>query len=391
VSDQLDPSGETLPPTDGELLDRPRLTIDLAALVANYQTILDMVGATGGGVAGVVKADGYGLGVTVVGPALWGAGCRRFFVARLDEGIELRSVLPEAEIFVFDGVLPGTVPDFVANRLTPVLNSLGQIAGWNDAAAAGSEARAAALHLDTGMLRLGLPPDEVDKLADDPSALAAVDVGLVLSHLASADVENHPQSAEQLAAFIKLRQRFPMGQASLANSAGCFLGPDYRFDLVRPGISLYGGSPFPDSGRPNPMAQVVTMEAPIIQVRSGETGQTVGYGATYQVEGSTRIATVPVGYADGFLRSSSNTGAAVVGGKTVPIVGRISMDLITIDVTGVDDRWLQPGMAVQLMGPALTVDEVAARAGSIPYEFLTNMGRRFARRTLPVAQSDRPG
>ena len=227
------------------------------------------------------------------------------------------------------------------------------------------------------MRRLGLPADEHRRLVGEPELLQGIEVRHVLSHLASADIDGSPQSAEQLAGFQQVRNDLAEGTASLANSAGIFLGPDYHFDLARPGICLYGGSPFPDSGRDNPMRSVVTIEAPIIQVRQAEHGETVGYGATHRISTPARIATIPVGYADGFLRSSSNTGAAAIAGVRVPIVGRVSMDLITIDVSGVDEHLLLPGSPVELLGPNCPVDEVADRAGSIPHEFLTNLSRRF--------------
>ena len=359
-------------------LTAPTATIDLDALAANYRTIGRQLGPVPA--AAVVKADGYGIGAAAAATTLWAEGCRRFFVARASEGVELRATLPDAEINVFDGLIPGTADDLVGASLVPMLNSLRQVEGWADAARSAGRPLPAGLHLDTGMRRLGLPPVEVSAVLDHPELLAGLEVRHVLSHLASADVDGSPQSAQQLAAFRRLRSSLPMGAASLANSAGIFLGPDYHFDLARPGISLYGGSPFPDSGRANPMRTVVTVEAPIIQVRAAEPGETVGYGATHRVERPALIATVPVGYADGYLRSSSNNGLAAVGGCPVPVVGRISMDLITIDVTGLAPELVEPGAPVELLGPSLPIDEVAERAGSIPHELLTNMGRRLTRR-----------
>lgn len=357
---------------------RPRATIDLAALVGNYRIILDRL--AGGAVAAMVKADGYGLGAIPVADALWAAGCRRFFVARLDEGIALRAALPEAEINVLDGVVPGTGPELAANDLVPIINSIAQLDEWRTAVAGSARSTAAGLHFDSGMGRLGIPADETDWLADHPDALGGIEIRHVMSHLASADVPGSPQSAVQLERFLAIRDRFPAGAASLANSAGVFLGPAYHFDLVRPGISLYGGAPFPGSGRPNPMQSVLTVEAPIIQVRTAAAGETIGYGATHRVTSPARIATVPVGYADGFLRSSSNVGLAAVAGRPVPIVGRVSMDLITLDVTELDDGLAQPGAIVELIGPNCPIDEVAGRAGSIANELLTILGRRLERR-----------
>ncbi len=352
----------------------------LDALAANYRTVVAELGAVPA--AGVVKADGYGLGAVPVAKTLWSEGCRRFFVARIDEGIVLRAALPTAEINVFDGLLPGTAGDMVAHDLVPVINSLEQLQAWQRLAIAADRELPTGLHIDTGMRRLGLPPDECDQLADRPDLLTGLGVRHVISHLASADVSASPQSGRQLALFCELRRRFPFGAASLANSAGVFLGSAYHFDFARPGISLYGGSPYPDSGRPNPMRSVVTAEAPIIQVRWAGPGETVGYGATHTVASDARIATVPVGYADGFLRSSSNVGLAAIAGRLVPIVGRVSMDLITIDVTALEDHHLYPGAPVELLGRHRPVDDVAERAGTVPHEFLTHLGNRFERRYL---------
>ncbi len=359
-------------------LARPTATIDLSALVANYRHVqAQLDGATA---AAMVKANGYGLGAARVAAALRDAGCRRFFVAGLDEAMRLRQARPDIEIHVLEGIFPGASQVFVDNDLIPVLNSLDQVDRWRTAAKNAERPLTASLHIDTGMSRLGVPDDEYRRLIEDPALLDGLTIDHVMSHLASADISGSPQSAEQLRLFSAIRRHLPMGGASLANSAGIYLGSEYHFDLVRPGIALYGGSPFPDSGKPNPMRSVLTLEAPIIQVRSAEPGETVGYGATHRVTAPARIATLPVGYADGFLRSSSSNGQAVIGGSVVPIVGRVSMDLITIDVTGIDEGLLYPGAPVELIGASCPIDEVAERAGSIPHEFLTNLSGRFETR-----------
>lgn len=364
-------------------LTRPRATIDLDSLVANYRTVLARLG--GVPAAAMVKADGYGLGAGPVSEALWGAGCRRFFVAELDEAIALRRVLPTAEINLLEGVPVGAADDLVNHNIVPILNSLDQLRCWHGVATELGQRLPAGIHVDTGMLRLGFAPDEYRQLLTEQQALEAFDIRHVMSHLASADVPGSRQPAEQLQRFREVRHALPLGTASLANSAGIFLGTDYHFDLARPGICLYGGTPVPDSGQPNPMTTVLTVEAPIIQVRSAEAGQTVGYGATHRIEGPSRIATVPVGYADGFLRASSSRGKVSIAGRAAPIVGRISMDLITIDVTGIEEHLLHPGAAVELIGPNRPIDDVAACAGSIPHELLTNLSRRFELNYTPVA------
>ena len=352
------------------------LTIDLAALRANWQNLRDRL--KGAECAGVVKADAYGLGLEPVARALAGAGCRLFFVAQLDEGIALRTVLPKAEIHVLNGLLPGTAAEFAAHRLVPVLNSLETIDAWRSFCRSRQSALGADIHVDTGMSRLGLPPDEVEILAAEPARLDGLAPGYLMSHLACADEPDYPMNRRQLAAFVAIRRRLPLTRASFANSAAIFLGSDYHFDLARPGIAVYGGNPV--SGRPNPMAQVVRLQGKILQVRGVDTPQTVGYGATHRVAGPARIATVAVGYADGYLRSLGNAGCGYVGDIRVPVVGRVSMDLITLDVSSVPESQSAPGCLIDLIGPANGVDSVADAAGTISYEILTSLGRRYHRR-----------
>jgi len=359
------------------------LTIDLGAIAGNYRLLLDRL--AGVPAAAVVKADAYGLGAERVAPVLARAGCRVFFVAHIDEGARLRHILDgtgvaehaRAEIHVLGGLPPGTENAFAAARLTPVLNSLGEIAAWKDFCAAIEEPLPCDVHVDTGMGRLGLPPDETKRLAEEPERLAGLDVGNVLSHLACADEPDHPKNAEQLAAFRDIRARIGVGRACLANSSGIFLGSDYHFDMARPGVALYGVGPVPDA--PNPMAQVVRLQGKIAQVRDVDTPQTVGYGAIHRVEGPGRVATVPVGYADGYLRSLSNRGTGYIGDIPVPVVGRVSMDLITLDVTGVPQDLARVGCLVDLIGPLNPVDRLAAEAGTIGYEILTSLGARYHR------------
>ncbi|MCP5368140.1 MAG: alanine racemase [Hyphomicrobiales bacterium] len=351
------------------------LTIDLDAVAANWRLLRDRLG--GAECAGVVKADAYGLGAERVAPVLAAAGCRTFFVAQIEEGIALRPLLPDAEIHVLNGLFPKTEILFEDYGLIPVLNSLGDLAAWRAFCAGLGRALPADLHVDTGMSRLGLPQDEMAALADDPGLLDGVDLRLVISHLACADEPDHPLNGAQLAEFRQVRRALPGGRASLANSAGVFLGPDYHHDLARPGIALYGGAPTGQG--PNPMAQVIGLQGKILQVREIDTPRTVGYGATHAVAGRRKIATVPVGYADGFLRSLSNRGHGWIGGCRVPIVGRVSMDLITLDVTDAPADAARPGALVDLIGPRNPVDAVAADAGTISYEILTGLGRRYHR------------
>ena len=351
------------------------LTIDLGAVQANYRRLKQELGEVD--CAAVVKADAYGLGMTRVAPALARAGARVFFTAQLGEAVELRGTLPEATIYVLNGLAAGPVSDFRSHGVWPALNSLGEIDAWRAAARDAGSALPAALHVDTGMNRLGLPPAEFDALAAEPARLEGIDLRLVMSHLVSAETMELPINAEQLGAFAAARARLPAAPASLANSSGIFLGPAYHFDLGRPGVALYGVNPTP--GRPNPMSQVVRLQGKILQLREIDAPQTVGYGATHRATGPTRVATVAAGYADGYLRSLSNRGSGWIGGHRVPVIGRVSMDLITLDVSAMPRGAVGPGDLADLVGPDLDADAVGAAAGTIGYEILTALGRRYYR------------
>ncbi len=348
------------------------LTVDLGAIVANYRMLAAR--AAPAICAAVVKADAYGLGVAEVAPALARAGCEHFFVAHAAEGVALRRVLGAgAAIHVLHGPLPGTEPIFTREALVPVLNSAAQAAGWQ----AGGGGMAT-LQVDTGMARLGVPAQEL-------AGLPALDLCSVMSHLACADDPAHPANAAQRAAFAALRARWPGVPASLAASSGIFLGPAYHFDMVRPGASLYGGAP---QAGANPMRPVVRLQARVIQVRDIPQGAAVGYGESWRAGVPSRIATIACGYADGYRRSASNHGAAWLDGVRLPVVGRVSMDSITLDATALPPGRLSPGTLVELIGPHWTIDDVAATAGTIGYEVLTSLGQRFRRRYAPYfAQS----
>ena len=370
--------------TDASLLPPTRLTIDTAAIVANRRAIAAKVGV-GVEVAGVVKADAYGTGATEAGRALAADGCRTFFVAHVAEGAALRAALSGkardlARIFVLNGLAPGSEPAYLAHNLAPVLGSFPEIEDW---AAFGREEGfplPSAIHVDTGMNRHGLSLDEARALAANGDLLAASGADLVMSHLACADEPNHPLNARQLERFRAVRARFPGLSASLANSAGVHLGPAYHFDLVRPGIALYGGAIV--SGKPSPMKPVVGLEASILQVRDGRVGESVGYGARQTLTRASRLAVLSVGYADGFHRVASGSderkgGFGFLKGRRVPIVGRISMDLLMVDVT--DVAGAERGDVVELIGPNVSLQDVASAMGTIDYEVLTALGRRYAR------------
>jgi alanine racemase len=293
----------------------------------------------------------------------------------LDEGLDLRALLPEATVAVLSGATAATAAELAAAGLLPVLNSPGQVDHWRALARRLGRPLPALVHLDTGMCRLGVDAADVPRLELDGIGLRGV-----ISHLACAEERDHPLNREQLARFERLRRLLPEGPASLANSSGIFLGRAYQLDLCRPGVALYGANPTP--GRPNPMAPVVRLEAPVLQVH--EVGQhgTVGYGATYPVRPGSRIATLPLGYADGMLRSLSNRYRVRLGPHEAPIAGRISMDLITVDVTDLPPAAVQPGAVAEVIGGPDGIDQLAAAAGTIPYEILTALGRRYRRRHL---------
>ncbi len=355
------------------------LTIDLEAIAANYQLLQKRLGDVTE-CAGVVKADAYGLGADKVGPALQAAGCKTFFVAQLSEAVSLRSIVPEPDIFVLNGLMPGQETEFIHHRLFPVLNSLAQVDLWGQVARSSTTStqhHGAALHVDTGMSRLGLPRDEWQTLAADTSRADGIDLRYLMSHLACADSPGHPTNGEQLRNFAQCQGVFPALPASLSNSSGIFLGTDFHHQMARPGIALYGGNPTPDSA--NPMAEVVRLKGRIAQVREIDSPMTVGYGATHRVTGPAKIATVPVGYADGYLRCLGNRAFAYAGRHRVPVVGRVSMDLITLDVTGVPSQDCQPGALVDLIGGPVPVDDVAGWADTISYEILTSLGNRYHR------------
>jgi alanine racemase len=346
------------------------LEIDLGAIVANWRLLAAR--AAPAACAAVVKANAYGLGAGPVARDLQNAGCRIFFVATLDEGIALRAVLGQAaEIAVFNGPLPGTEHEYPAHRLTPVLNGLGQVAAWRRMNAP------AMLHIDTGMSRLGLPPRELAVLTDDPTLWQPIPLTAIVSHLACADTPDHALNKAQLIRFAAAKAHFPRLRASLSASSGIFLGREYHHDLVRPGAALYGVNPCPESL--NPMQQVVTLKGKILQVREIDSGESVGYGAAHVMPKAGRLATVAAGYADGWLRAMSHRGSGIIAGQRAPLVGRVSMDLVTFDVSAIDPALVRPGDSVELLGAAYGVDEAAADAGTIGYEILTSLGGRYHR------------
>jgi len=357
------------------------LTIDLDALAANYRQLRDL--AAPAECAAVVKADAYGLGMAEAAPALWRAGCRTFFVATLTEAQALRALLPEATLYVFSGLLPGTAETYRAARLRPVLNSAEEIEEWADYCARAGEALPCAVHIDSGMNRLGLSAAEVETVAPDHGHWTALSLALVMSHLACADDPSHRKNDVQRRLFETLRAKLPKAPASLANSAGILLGSDYAYDLVRPGIALYGGHP--QRRGQNPFRPVVHLKGRILQIRQAEPGETIGYGATRTLQRPSRVAVVSVGYADGLFRALSTKDGeeglvARLGPHPVPILGRVSMDLITVDVTDAPETEARRGAWIELLGSNVSAHEFAMHAGTIDYEVLTSLGQRATRR-----------
>ena len=351
------------------------LTVRLGAIAANFKTAQRLAGTAAA--AAVVKADAYGTGLAPVVPALVQAGCDTFFVARLDEGLALRPLAPEARIFVLDGALPDAVPALISHRLTPVLNSIAEIAGWSAAARATRTRLDAAIHIDTGMNRLGLPGTELATLAaDHAKRLEGIRLVLLMSHLACSDDGEAKMNRVQLDRFKTALAMLPPAPASLAATGGIMLGPDYLFDMVRPGIGLYGGNP--QSAKPNPFRMAVRLTARILQLRRADKGETVGYGATFRTKRPSLLATAGLGYADGLMRSISNCGMGAVGGVRVPVVGRVSMDLVTLDVTDTPGV-LKTGMDVEFFGDTISLEEIAQAANTISYEILTLLSHRATR------------
>jgi alanine racemase len=359
--------------TDPGATSYATLDIDLGAIVANWRALR----AAHGGLptAGVLKADAYGTGAARVAPALYAAGCRHFFVAHLAEAIAIRRLLPEAMLAVLNGPLPGSEPAYLAHGIDPVRGPLPDSARWAARARSAGRALPALLHIDTGLARVGLDPAGLRALHADPALLRAVAPRYVLTHLSAADVPADPANLAQVRRFDAACAMLPALPRSLANSAGIYLGAEFRSDLARPGAALYGVNPTP--GRPNPMRPVVRLRARVLQVREVAQGDTVGYNGTWRAARPSRIAAVGVGYADGWPRALSNRGVACFDGAPVPLVGRVSMDLTAYDVT--DHPGIGPGDWLELIGPHRDLTAVADSAGTTAYEILTNLGRRYAR------------
>jgi alanine racemase len=359
------------------------LTVRLGAIAENYRICQRLAGSAA--VAGVVKADGYGLGAIEVTRTLVTMGCDTLFVARLEEGIKVRPLAPDVRIFVLDGAYPAAVPALIAHRLTPVLNSLAEIEAWSAAARAAGTAFDAALHFDTGMNRLGLPSYEFQTLVAERAArLRGIRLVLVMSHLAGTEDPAAPMNRTQLDRFRAGLARLPPAPASLSASGGAVLGKDYAFDMVRLGIGLYGGNPR-NSGD-NPFTTAAVLTGRILQLRRVDKGESVGYGASFRVARNSTLATIALGYADGLMRAIGNRGMGAIGGVRAAVAGRVSMDLITLDVSDIPESALRVGAEVEFLGDTISLDELARASNTAPYEILTSLDGRVPRRYVEAAK-----
>ncbi len=356
-----------------------QLSIDLGALARNWRA-LDKVSA-GALTAAVVKADAYGTGIDMSAKALHAAGARFFFVATPDEGMAVRAAVPDAHIFILSGLYPGAANFYIRQNLMPVLGSMAMLEEWLAKCVERNEAYPAAFHFDTGINRLGFRLSEAGAVRERIEKLGYAPQ-MVMSHLACADTPSHEKNRTQLALFGSVMAQFPGIPASLANSAGLMTGRDYHFQMVRPGIALYGGRAV--AGRKNPMQPVVTLHVPILQISEGRTGETVGYGASYTLNRNSKLAVLGYGYADGFFRSLSGTnqrpgGKVFIRGKLCPVVGKVSMDMTIVDVTELGADLPMPGEGAEVFGANVSVDDQADAGGTIGYELLTSLKGRYNR------------
>lgn len=356
---------------------QPRLEINLRAVQDNYM-LLRKKAKSSVSCAAAVKANAYGLGACNISKALFEKGCRDFFVANLEEGAELRAALCAAsKIYVLNGFFKGQGDDFLENDLIPVLNDLGQVQEWQNFLRQQDRKAKAVMHFDTGMGRLGLAQKEWQDFFDSYQTYDAIDFCLAMSHLACADERDHPKNKEQLVNLQHIKSSLKNMPFSFANSSGVFLGTDYHFDLLRPGYALYGGNPTPLEE--NPMRAVVTMSAPLLQIKEIHKNASIGYGAVFKAKENMRIGILAIGYADGLFRSFFEKGFVFVKGCKAKILGRISMDLIAIDLTNLYDESINPGMFCEILNETQTIDDVANQTGVIGYEILTHLGLRFKR------------
>jgi len=356
-----------------------KLTIDLNALADNYRTFQSITSESCA-VAGVIKANAYGLGASYVFNTLKKLGCPQFFVATLDEALTLRKHDKETPLAVLGGLFTGAENEYIHYNILPVLNSLEDVERWTKMARQKQEKLPALLHFDTAMNRLGLGTDETQILLNNLSLLDGLDVQLIMSHFACADEKDHPLTQAQAKKFADIAQHFPNAKKSLANSSGLFSDKAYHYDLVRPGYALYGGNPTPHTA--NPVKPVISLNIRVLQVRNAQKNETIGYGASHKFDKKTQVATLALGYADGFLRALSGKAKLYYNGMPCDVLGRVSMDLTSIDVSHIPN--IKQGDWVEILGPHQSVDDLADAAGTIGYEILTSLSQRYKRHYIGI-------
>ena len=349
------------------------LTINLDAIEKNYRLFQDMAGQNCA-VAGVCKANAYGIGLKEITQKLKTLNCPLFFVAGLDEALSIREYDQDTPIAVLGGLMIGEEKTYTHHNISPVLNSVTDIENWQSHVRNEGKELPAILHIDTAMNRLGLSLDEVKNVQSD---LNGIHLDYIMSHFSCADEKDHELTALQHQRFEKAIAELPKAQLSLANSSGLFRSKDYHYDMVRPGYALYGGNPTPETD--NPMQPVVTLESRILQIRECKKSESIGYGASHTFNKNTRTATVGLGYGDGFLRMHSNEAVLYYNNQPCPVIGRVSMDLVTIDISGLTGEPPKQGDAIEILGPNQSVDDLAKSADTIGYEILTNLGQRYKR------------
>ncbi|MCZ2329011.1 alanine racemase [Bartonella sp. F02] len=351
-------------------------TIDIGAIVANYITLARHVAPVE--CSAVVKANAYGMGAQKIAPALYKAGCRVFFVAKINEALQLKTLLPSKATLALLNDIPPSAEEFLAQAgIIPVLNSWDSIKSWQELCQKKNKKFPAIIHIDTNMSRLGLDQKELQQLIKHPTIFKVADIKYIMSHLANSDNAAHSSNYIQLAAMKTALAQLPACKASFSNSGGIFLNPDFHFDLVRPGIALYGVDPH--KKYPTPIKPVLKLEAQVIQTRHVDAGTPVGYGESFITNRPSILSTIDIGYADGWLRALSNKGSVYFQGHKMPIVGHISMDSMTVDATDLKDKKPQKGDWIELIGAHQTLEKVATDANTIPYEILTSLGSRYQR------------
>jgi alanine racemase len=351
------------------------LEISTRSILQNYRTLQTHVPKSI--CAAVLKADAYGFGIKEIAPLLYQNGCRHYFVAHIDEGLFLRNILKDASIFVLSGILPETEEFFIQSSLIPILTDFGMVEKWVAASKKHGQKLPCGLHMDTGMHRSGFDQSDVTKLLESFHLIDSLEVTCVMSHLVSSHAANDPLNNQQKNLFDQFRQHFPHVKASLADTGGIYLDPSFHYDIVRPGKGLFGLFSPPSSA--TPLIPCLKVLGRILQIRSAHKGDSVGYGATHILDRDSKLATLGVGFADGYDRRLSNQAFVEIQDFQAPVVGRISMDYTVVDVTDVPESLCYVGGWVELVNETITLDTLAHLTGTISREFSTGFGKRFHR------------